>query len=447
MGAADTGKQEPGVRHRAGLRQGGNRENDAALALPFKLHRHVRQVGESAKHRVIEKWTRVVRAKEEAQDRVTVQLSRVAQKREQMTRKYRDRVSQLRKNWQVFRPRPVRAVRYLVKKTVKPVHPTLRQKLTHTLGVIGVMLTCYMAGSAPQNLPMMYILFYAFTIPCRTYYFFQRNWQFFLIDYCYLVNTMVIAFLLFFPNDPRVQALVWSMAQGPVAGAIIVWRCSWVFGFADHMVSVLIHLLPGLAVLSHMHFRKPGCEGELIALPCKASPLEVQSQVEVSRWVWGVGAPLAVYIVWQAVYFLIVQVLFCKRIETDKQLDTSYRMLSRRAARSDSWANRLVRQGRPARRIFMYGLLQAVYTVITTLFAAALYDFVWASIAYQNLQAIVATWNGAEYVYDMQPRMMEKKWRAKLSEPPAASEGTLSDAVPAEGAEGNFPNAARKKDI
>ena len=72
------------------------------------------------------------------------------------------------------------------------------------------------------------------------------------------------------------QALVWSMAQGPVAGAIIVWRCSWVFGFADHMVSVLIHLLPGLAVLAHMQFRKPGCEGELIALPCKAPTLEVR---------------------------------------------------------------------------------------------------------------------------------------------------------------------------
>lgn len=33
--------------------------------------------------------------------------------------------------------------------------------------------------------------------------------------------------------------------QGPLAWAIIVWRCSLVFSSLDKIVSVLIHLLPG----------------------------------------------------------------------------------------------------------------------------------------------------------------------------------------------------------
>jgi hypothetical protein len=103
---------------------------------------------------------------EEARDRVTMHLLRVARKRDQMTRQYRDHVTQLRKRWQVFRPRlrPARAVRFLVK-NVKPATPTLQQKLTHTLGVGVVMVTCFMAGRAPQNLPLMYLIFCVCTIP------------------------------------------------------------------------------------------------------------------------------------------------------------------------------------------------------------------------------------------------------------------------------------------
>jgi len=33
--------------------------------------------------------------------------------------------------------------------------------------------------------------------------------------------------------------------QGPLAWALIVWRCSLVFSSVDKIVSVLIHLLPG----------------------------------------------------------------------------------------------------------------------------------------------------------------------------------------------------------
>lgn len=39
--------------------------------------------------------------------------------------------------------------------------------------------------------------------------------------------------------------LIWIVLQGPLAWALIVWRCSLVFSSLDKLVSVLIHLLPG----------------------------------------------------------------------------------------------------------------------------------------------------------------------------------------------------------
>ena len=42
-------------------------------------------------------------------------------------------------------------------------------------------------------------------------YFFHRNWQFFLLDFCYFVNAFVLLFLLGFPNNPQLGAMCWSV--------------------------------------------------------------------------------------------------------------------------------------------------------------------------------------------------------------------------------------------
>ena len=46
----------------------------------------------------------------------------------------------------------------------------------------------------------------------RTVYFFTRQWQFFLLDFCYFVNTVVLVFLLFLPNHARLGAMCWCVS-------------------------------------------------------------------------------------------------------------------------------------------------------------------------------------------------------------------------------------------
>jgi hypothetical protein len=98
------------------------------------------------------------------------------------------------------------------------------------------------------------------------------------------------------------------MAMGPVAGAIVVWRCSYYFGSYDHVVSVLIHLLPALALSVHRHVRRPHCAGELLPLPCRtAASLELDASRWDSWW-WLTIAPMLAYVGWQLSYYLVVQV-------------------------------------------------------------------------------------------------------------------------------------------
>lgn len=56
------------------------------------------------------------------------------------------------------------------------------------------------------------------------------------MDYCYFVNVATVIYLLWFPDDARFESLVYAMADGPLAGALVAWQCPWVFGSIEHEV-------------------------------------------------------------------------------------------------------------------------------------------------------------------------------------------------------------------
>jgi hypothetical protein len=145
---------------------------------------------------------------------------------------------------------------------------------------------------------------------------------FYLLDECYFVNACVLLFLLARPNDAHLEALAYSLADGPLAGALAAWQCPWVFSSAEHTTSVLMHLLPGLAVFAHRHHTPHGLRGwaglrtSLGAMlggrklrPWAAPPPVPQQPDRLALWL--VGAPLLFHVVWQVAYFLVVQVRAC----------------------------------------------------------------------------------------------------------------------------------------
>lgn len=102
-------------------------------------------------------------------------------------------------------------------------------------------------------------------------------------DFCYYANTIFIVTLLFYPKNEKLFMVCFSFAevrtylirvsifspidiyrellyigfkfdQGPLAWALIVWRCSLVFSSLDKIVSVLIHLLPGKLNFAYLLF-------------------------------------------------------------------------------------------------------------------------------------------------------------------------------------------------
>ncbi|KAI8469372.1 MAG: hypothetical protein J3K34DRAFT_522153 [Monoraphidium minutum] len=278
----------------------------------------------------------------------------------------------------------------------------------------------FAAGAAPGALPAAFVLFAATALPWRCVDFWRRRWAFFLIDFCYFVNFTVAAFLLLAPGDARAEAVVYALADGPLAGALAAWQCAWVFGDSEHTTSVLMHLLPGLALFANRYFTPPALRGWRGLAACARRALAARSLAACglgcgggfaapvparpdNLWFWLVAAPLAYYLAWQLLYWFVVQILlrgFIKR----GGYDTSYNCLARRAAKHDNIWNRLVRRGSIARRVSMYGLLQLAFTAIALTAFLPTYSSFHLALAYQVIKLWLPILYGSRHLCEKQPQ-------------------------------------------
>ncbi|CAL5222529.1 g4904 [Coccomyxa viridis] len=261
----------------------------------------------------------------------------------------------------------------------------------------------FIAGAAPWLLPACFLLFSAICFPWRIYTFSKRKWGFFLLDFCYWGNLATVAYLVFTPYNARIGAMVYALADGPLAAALIAWQSAWVFGSTEHSISVLIHLLPGLALFAHRYAPVPEVVGHTWRRMFGGAGRTDLTAQKPPEFFWVFGAPLIFYVVWQLMYFLIVQVM-CRSFIKRGGYDTSYNALARRAAKNNNFWNRLVRKGSIMRRVCMYGLVQAIFTVSVLIFFIPIYYNFYLSLLWQVLKVVFPVYYGAQYQCVKMPR-------------------------------------------
>ncbi|XP_025012249.2 glycerophosphocholine acyltransferase 1 isoform X2 [Ricinus communis] len=265
-------------------------------------------------------------------------------------------------------------------------HESFINKVTHLLGVLGFGGFCFLLGARPQDIPYVYCLFFFIFVPLRWIYYRFKKWHYFLL--------------------------------GPLAWALIVWRCSLVFSSVDKIVSVLIHLLPGLvfftirwwnpATFEAMH--PEGTSG-------RASWPYVEDKSFLFTWLFLV--PLVAYFLWQLLYFLIVNVLRRQRLLRDPEVMTSYRELSKKAQKANNVWWRLSGLLGDQNRMLMYILLQALFTVATTALTVPIFLSYELHAVFQILKVSAAVWNGGSFLLDVMPRQVILKEKKKSELQPA----------------------------
>lgn len=294
------------------------------------------------------------------------------------------------------------------------------QKFTLGSVLFGALL--FVAGALPSSLPYLYLVFVAICLPARIVSFCRQRWTFFLIDFCYFANVAVCLFLLFAPENFRLQTAVYALADGPLAGALAVWQCALVFGSSSHYISVMIHLFPGLAVFAHKWSGGPktpaavrACLARTYTLLRQHQPLTSALQCweqpptapptppEATTLVWTFAAPLLFYGVWQFIYWAVVQVC-CRRFILRNGYETSYITLARRASKADNFWNQLVRRGSASRRVVMYGLLQLAFTLITLTAFQVVHGSFYFAFLWQVAKFVIPVWYGSKVQCEKVPQ-------------------------------------------
>ncbi|KAB5514087.1 hypothetical protein DKX38_027993 [Salix brachista] len=326
-------------------------------------------------------------------------------------------------------------------------HERFINKVTHLLGVLGFGGFCFLLGARPQDIPYVYCFFYFTFVPLRWIYYRFKKWHYYLLDFCYYANTIFLVDLLLYPKNEKLFMVCFSFAEGPLAWALIVWRCSLVFSSADKLVSVLIHLLPAADLCIHTDFGvNQLSKFWLVFFTIRwwnPATFEAMHSEETSRrvsWPYGVEdksylftwlfwVPLFAYTLWQILYFLIVDVLRRQRLLRDPEVMTSYRELSKKAQKANNIWWQLSGLLGDQNRLLMYILFQAMFTVATMALTVPIFLSYELHVVFQILKISAAAWNGGSFLLEVMPRQVILKEKKKSEMQPTSTQHDQSSVL------------------
>ena len=345
-------------------------------------------------------------------------------------------------------------------------------------GLLLLVVSSFAAAARPDLVPAAFLLFALTALPARAVGFARRRWGFFMLDFCYFANAAVAAWLLLEGGGEaekntedgtrNLRAAVVALAEGPLAAAALAWRCGWCPGMPlSHLISTLVHVLPGAALFAREVTAAAAAAAAAGKQQQQQRPFfggrrakeEAEQRQQQNSLLWSFRyqflAPLLFYLVWQLLYFCVVQVV-CRDSILRNRHDTSYRCLARRAARADNFWNLLVRgrepcEARPgalrpspssrevderrglrrgttaAARCLRYGGVQLAFTA-STLAAAAVVTGngkLWG--CWQVMKFAAPLWYGVEAAAKARRRAAERRVERAVAEAAAAAAAAVNN--------------------
>lgn len=121
----------------------------------------------------------------------------------------------------------------------------LMDKIFFIIGVLLVITTAFMLGRYPNS---HYYNFHVYTVislvVIRLFNYRIKKWHYYLFDFCYFANTLIIYFLLVDPKNDLLFRVFFVYANGPFGLAIPAFKNSMIFHKLDNLTSIAIHLIP-----------------------------------------------------------------------------------------------------------------------------------------------------------------------------------------------------------
>jgi hypothetical protein len=182
-------------------------------------------------------------------------------------------------------------------------------KVMFVLGFARIIFEAFLLGRAPCLYPFYHSVAVIVLVSLRYIYYRWMHWHYFLLDFCYWANFLILIFLWFFPTSQFIFTAIYSFSMGPLLIAIPLFNNSLVIHSVEKLTSSFIHLSPGLVTWS---LRYHECELWPVA---REDPTLIQYVINSA----------ILYLAWALVYTVILK-LTMKRCD-EKNNTTMYKYM------------------------------------------------------------------------------------------------------------------------
>ena len=285
----------------------------------------------------------------------------------------------------------------------------LFDKLAFIVGVLLLIFTTYILGRYPHRGYYTYhTLVVLALVLFRFYNYRTKGWHYYLFDFCYFANTLIILYLQFFPYNDLLFKVFFVYANGPFGVAIPAFKNSMIFHKMDNLISLTIHLIPQV---TSWNLRWHTMEWERTSLPLDQRQFLTLDEDEITNGFWRYLTriffiPLALYLTWAGLYSLKVFIISSKRIK-ERNYETMYVYYMNQA-----WAAKILSKFglRYAPLVFMS--LHVTFFVISSVFAILAYSSFYIHSLLLLSWVTLSIWNGANFYMEYFSRRYESSLRA-----------------------------------
>ena len=312
-------------------------------------------------------------------------------------------------------------------------------KVSFTLGVVGLLVTQFVATEHPSVFHAYYLATAPLIFSHRAYQYFVIKYHYFLIDFCYYANAAHFWQILCRPRSARFFKTTFAYANGPILWAIPLWRNSLVFHSHDKVQSVYIHCVPAILTwcarwYGQSALGEPGWRFSFFGSGDDDSRRRAAASAKASLELFSAETSFATsfahffvfptlgYLAWQCAYLLKTELWDVKRLDEDPELVTSLRWLANdykagvtrfalRVGRAiGAFGKEELFDASSLKTKFVFVTLQLVYTVVTFVPIPLCYRSKTAHTSLMLLAFLSCIWNGAEYYIDIFSRRYARKF-------------------------------------
>ena len=292
--------------------------------------------------------------------------------------------------------RPGRDVEEFLKETADPnFRFRLMDKIVFVFSFANIVATCWGVFRAQWFLPHFYTVKFFTLLLLRFIYYRQSKNHFFLLDFCYFANALILVYMWIFPGCPRLFAVCFGVATGPLVVAVLAFRNSLVLHSLDKMTSLFIHVSPALLLYSIRFFP----EAASASWHSPFVPLSPEYQWDVNfqaAFWWSCVVPLFFFVAHACFYWSLM--LTCLNSRRKAGYMTSYRFLT---GSKKGIVFKVVNVGGKSWRKVMGVLVNTVYCFLTLIPCPLLIRGELVCVSALVIQSLIYTWNGANFYMEV----------------------------------------------